>query len=118
MFTDPQTITTDGAFNNLPRVSSQGRASTYESADGGLTLSIAHTNGKRTRSVVRLDRKKVASDPLNPSTNRPYSFSTYLVVDCPVNVGFTDDELQSNIEALVAKISEEGFLAKFLGQES
>lgn len=118
MFTDPQSVTIDGTPISLPRVSVGNRTATYESGAGTHTMSISHTNGKRTRSVVRLEVSKNAADPFNPSTNRPYSMSTYLVVDAPPNVGFTDAELEDIVLGLTTKIEEAGFLAKFLGQES
>lgn len=118
MFTDPQSVTIDGVTTPLPRVSSQGRASTYEAPNGDLTLSITHVNGKRSRSVVRIDHSKVASDPFNPSTLRPYNMSAYLVVNSPLNVGYTDAELEKIVAGLLAKAGSAGFLTKFLGQES
>lgn len=118
MYTDPQSVTIDASPVSLPRVSTQGRTSIYESADGALTLTISHVNNKRTRSVARLDRRKTSTDPLNPSTMRPYSMSTYLVIDTPLNVGFTDAEIESDAQGLIDLVGAEGFLTKFLGQES
>lgn len=118
MFSDPQTISIDGETTNLPRVSTQGRTSTYESASGDLTLIISHTNGKRSRSVIRVNNNKVAPDSLNPATNKPYTMSTYLVVDTPLNVGYTDEELRVHIQGLIDLVGTSGFLDKFLGQES
>lgn len=118
MFADPQTVTIDGSPITLPRVSTQGRTSTYESADGAYTFTISHVNGKRCRSVVRIDHNKIAADVLNPQTQRPYSMSTYLVVDTPLNVGFTDAEIANDVSGLLAAVGSAGFLDKFLGQES
>lgn len=118
MFADPQTINIDGESMNLPRVSTQGRTSVYESASGDLTLIINHVNGKRARSIVRVNHSKVAPDSFNPSTNKPYTMSTYLVVDSPLNIGYTDAELRSHIEGLIDLVGTPGFLDKFLGQES
>lgn len=117
MFADPQSVMIDTTPVSLPRVSMQGRSGVYESADGALTLTISHANNKRARSVVRLDRKKVGADALNPATNKQYTSSVYMVVDYPFT-GFTDAELTLDIDALVTLISGSGFTAKFLGQES
>lgn len=116
MFADPQSITIDAVATSLPKVSASGRTGVYESADGNLMLTISHTNGKRQRSVVRIDHKKVGSDPLNPTTNKPYGSSVYLVVDQPV-VGYTDAELKSIAKGLTALVND-AFLTRFLGQES
>lgn len=118
MLTDPQSITYDGSATSLPRVSVQGRSSTYESADGSLKLTVSHTNGKRERSEVRLDHTKVSSDPLFPSQNKPYSLSVYGVVNRPLNTGYTDAEAQLVYDALTALMANATFKAKFLGQES
>lgn len=118
MFTDPQSVTVNAVAVPLPRVSTNGRTSIYENASGDLTLTLAHSNGKRSRSVVRLDRQKTAADPLNPANFRPYSTSKYLVCDSPLNIGFTDLELQYDILALTGLVNGTGWLAKFLGQES
>lgn len=118
MFTDPQSVTLDGATISLPRVSTRDRASTYETPNGDLTMNITHTNGKRSRSTVRFDHSKVASDPFNPATNRPYSMSAYITVDTPLNVGYTDEEASKVVAALLAKMQTSGFLLKLLGQES
>lgn len=118
MFTDPQSLVLEGVSTTLPRVSTQGRTSTYESASGDLTLIISHTNGKRSRSVIRVNSNKVAPDSFNPSSNKPYTMSAYLVVDTPLNIGYTDEELRVHIEGLLDLVGSPGFLTKFLGQES
>lgn len=117
MFTDPQSVVINAVPVSLPRVSMQGRSGTYESADGALTLTISHANNKRARSVVRLDRKKVGADALNPATNKQYTSSVYLVVDYPFT-GFTDTELSHDVKGITDLFDGAGFTAKFLGQES
>lgn len=118
MFADPQPVILDGTTINLPRVSSQGRSSTYETPNGDLTMTISHQNGKRSRSTIRFDHSKVSSDPFNPATQRPYSMSVYMTVDTPLNVGYTDAEASVVVNSFLAKAASTGFLAKFLGQES
>lgn len=118
MLTDPQSITYNGVATSLPRVSTAGRSSTYESADGSLRLTVTHTNGRRERSEIRIDHTKVSSDPLFPSQNKPYSLSVYGVVNRPLNTGYTDAEAQLVYDALVGLMADTTFKAKFLGQES
>lgn len=118
MLSDPQSITYNGAATSLPRVSTQGRSSTYESSDGSLRLTVTHTNGRRERSEVRLDHTKVSSDPLFPSQNKPYNMTVYGVVNRPLNLGYTDAEAQLVYDALIGLMTDATFKAKFLGQQS
>lgn len=117
MLSDPQSVTIGTTPVSLPRVSVGDRKATYESADGSKTLNISHVNGKRSRSVVRLDDSKMASDPANPSINKQVGASVYTVVDAPPT-GYTDAELTDLVKANTTLINSTGFLAKFLGQES
>lgn len=117
MFSDPLSVTVNSVATPLPKVAANGRSGVYESADGALSLTISHTNNKRTRSVVRIDRKKVGADALNPATNKQYVSAAYLVLDHPFT-GFTDDELRFDAVALADLIKSSGFIAKVLGQES
>lgn len=114
---DTQSVVVNTVTVPLAKVSMNGRASQYENADGSLKLTISHSNGNRNRSVVRLDRKKVGADALNPATNKQYIESTYLVTDSPLT-GFTDDELRYDIVAIADLIKSTGWTARFLGQES
>lgn len=117
MLSDPQSVTIGTTPVSLPRVSVGDRRAVYENATNDYTLSISHTNGKRSRSVVRLDNSKIAVDPANPSTNKPYSASAYFVVDSPP-VGYTDTELTDICKGVLTLAQSTGFLAKWLGQES
>lgn len=117
MFSDPQTVTIATVAKTLPRVAQNGRSAVYENADGTLALTISHSNAKRSRSVVRLDRKMIGTDALNPATNKQYAESVYFVADYPLT-GFTDAEISADIIGLCDLIKSSGFAAKFLGQES
>ncbi len=117
MFTDPLSVTYNAVATPLPRVDSGNRRALYESADDALRLTIAHTNGKRQRSELRLDHQKNVADPLNPSVYRPVNASLYLVANRPV-VGYTDAEVQLIMDALLGFIGVSGNKTKFLGQES
>lgn len=117
MFSDPQSITINSVPVSLPRVALNGRSGVYESADGALVLTISHSNNKRTRSVVRLDRKAIGADALNPSTNKQYTSSAYLVMDYPFT-GVDDTTLSNDVKGLLALIQGTGFITRVLGQES
>lgn len=114
---DPQTVTIDGTPVSLPNVARPGRSGIYESADGNLTLTISHVNGKRARSVVRLDRKKIVADPLIATTNRQVSWSVQFVIDQPL-YGPTDAELTSDMDGLIGLVDNASFKARFVGGES
>lgn len=118
MFADPQTITVNAVAKTLPRVSTADRSGTYEDQANGLTLKISHVNGKsRTRRTVRFDVTKIAADPLLDGVSRPYSMSTYIVVDIPV-VGFSTTEVTQNVQALVDYLDTVANLNKLVAGES
>lgn len=119
MFSDPQSVTVAATPVSLPRISSGDRKGTFRNADGSLSLSISHADGKRERSLIRLDRSKIGVDVLDPSRSRPYAASVWMVVDAPLNgVGFTDTELSDDIKALCALITNGTFIARILGKEA
>lgn len=119
MLSDPQSVTYNGASVSLPLISRTGRASTYASADGSLTLDIAHTvRNSREQSLVKLTQKKVTADPLIPANNRPYNMTVHVVVNRPYDMGYTDAEAQLVYDALVALVGGSTFKGKILGGES
>jgi hypothetical protein len=99
-FADPQTILTQ----SLPRTSSGPNTGTFTKDDGTRTLDVAHQYGRRTRRVIKFVDTKTAADPLNPTTNRPYSMSVSLVVDVPV-FGYTVAEEKIIVDGLVAYLT-------------
>lgn len=117
MFADPQSVTINTVAIPLPLIARNGRSGVYSTSDGSLTLTISHANAKRTRSVVRIDRKKVGADALNPSTNKQYVFSTYIVIDKPFT-GFTETEMLNDVVGLLDLAKTSGFVSKVLGQQS
>lgn len=117
MFTDPQSVTISGAAKSLPRIAVGNRSAVYESQDGALTLTVSHTNNKRTRSVVRFDRKLVGPDALNPATNKQYNSAVYMVVDTPFT-GIDDATVKADITGFLAYLGTAGLIDKLLGQES
>lgn len=118
-FADPQAIKISGVTTSLPRISTGKNESTYQSADGLITLKAASQYGKRTRQTIRLDLSKITADPFVPAQNMKVGTSIYLVFDSPV-AGYTDAELKAAydgfIEALQATSSK--LITQLLGGES
>lgn len=100
MFSDPQSLTINAVATSLPRVSVAGSAATYMSGDGNLVLNTSHTRKKRKRSVVRVDQKKIATDPLIADRNVENSMSVYLVIDAPLNGAFSSTEQKYLVDSL------------------
>lgn len=118
MFSDPQSITISGAAKSLPRVSSGDFTGQFTASDGAYTLSVKHTSGKRERSVVRLDTRKIGANPLDPTKNLPYAASVYVVLDAPAqSSGFSSVELEDLAKGLVAYLTAAN-VTKFVGKES
>lgn len=103
-FADPQSVTINAVAVSLPRVSSGQSDGAFQSADGLVRLSVAHSYGKRNRRTIRLQQSKVTADPFIPSQNVKVSMSTYIVVDTP-NAGFTVTEAKNVVDALVAYLT-------------
>lgn len=118
MFADPQSITISGTANSLPRVSSGEFTGQFRTSDGARNLTVKHTAGKRDRSVIRLDTKKLGSNPLDPTKNLPYTSGVYVVLDAPAGgQGFTSTELEDQVKALAAYLTAAN-VTKFVGKES
>lgn len=118
MFSDPQTITVATVAKTLPRVSSGDFTGQFRASDGAYVLSVKHTTGKRDRSVVRVDQRKIGANPLDPTKNLPYTASVYVVLDAPAGfTGFTSTELEDLVKAQVAYLSAAN-VTKFVGKES
>jgi hypothetical protein len=118
MFSDPQSVTISGAAKSLPRVSSGDFTGMFRTSDGAYTMNVKHTSNKRDRSVIRLDTRKVGSNPLDPSKNLPYTASVYLVVDSPAQTsGFTSVELEDLVKGLTGYLTAAN-VTKFVGKES
>jgi hypothetical protein len=117
MFADPQTVTINAIAKSLARTESGDHGGGFESAVDGLVLSINHALARRYRSTVRLDVSKISSDPLVPSTNRPYSMSVYLVMDVPPQ-GFSTAEITYNLKGLTDWIGTAANQTRFVNHES
>lgn len=100
-FADPQTVTINAVAQTLARTSSGTNSGVFTKDDGSVKETISHTYGKRTRRMIRLDHKKIAADPLQPSTNTQFSMSCYFVADVPLT-GYTVVEQKQIVDALTA----------------
>lgn len=118
-FSDPQSITISAATSSLPRIFVEKNESRYSSADGLIDLSAAHTYGRRTRRVLRVDHSKITADPFLPAENREVSMSNYIVFDIPT-VGYTNAEVKAVYTGFktLYTASSDALIDKVLGGES
>lgn len=88
----------------------------YSTSDGLQEMKITHNKGSRTRSEVRLDLYTTYTDP---STGLVSLVSTacYMVLNRPI-AGFSNAQLQGQINALCALMGASANQLKFLGLES
>jgi len=119
-FADPLSITISPApAAPLPRISVGDDTSEYRSSDGLITLSASHNYGKRTRRVLRLDTRKITTDPFRPTENVEVSMSHYMVFDLPP-AGYTAAEALEAYRGLKTLYSatSDAMIVKLLGGES
>lgn len=118
-FADPQSITISGSANSLPRTGSADNSGTFTKDDANLRLQMKHSYAKRNRSVIRLDHRKVAADPLIAAQNLLYSMSISIIVDRPP-VGYSPTEVKAVLDGFLANLaaSSGANTIKFLGGES
>jgi hypothetical protein len=129
MFADPQSVTVSdlngGSAISLPRIIDEALRSVYRSNDGLVTLTISHapkgtpgTANYRVSSMIRLDTKVLAADPLNADRSIYQSASVWTVIDRP-EFGFTVAQLVARATALVTLLSASTYAAvtKLAGQE-
>jgi len=67
-------------------------SSVYKTSTGKDVLTVSTQNKNRNRTIVRLDRSKIAANPFDAEINQAYSFSTYQVFDWP-KLGVTSAEV-------------------------
>jgi hypothetical protein len=117
---DPQSVTIGSAVS-LPRIGQSIDSGVFQSADGLVTATVSHskTNGKRRRTVVRLDHRKIAPTPFDSSVNAEYSMSTYTVIDWP-SVGYTVAEAKQVVDGLTNYLlsGTPSITSKVLGREA
>lgn len=113
---DPQTVTINAVPKTCARVEGSGTKSIYRTADEAVTLTVSHqkTKNARTRRMIRLDQRVVASDPLT-SENEYKDLGVYLVIDQP-DYGFSDTEIDYAVQALNTHL-DSTLNAKVLGGE-
>jgi len=117
MFSDPQSVTVNGAAKSMPRVENDGKKSVYQMNDETFKLIISHqpTGSDRVRSMVRIDQRAVVADPLT-SVNDYETLTYYVVVDRP-SVGFTSAQLGYLVAGLNTWLDSTA-VGKLFGQES
>lgn len=117
---DPQSVTINAVATPLPRITSQGSEATYATADGAAKLRVSHTNGRNgsSRHLIRLEQKKVATDPL-VSVTQEVTGSVHVVIDMP-KFGFTQTDKLELVKALNAYLAAGTYanVIKILGNES
>ena len=105
--TDPQKFKeVAGTEVEAPRVAAGDHESVYASSDGlnKLTVSTKETSAGRYRHLVRIDIKKLTTNPFEEAKKQYVSMSTYVVIDRPES-GFTVTEALKAVEGLVGLIS-------------
>jgi len=120
MFSDPQSLTINAVATPVPKTSVNGSSSVYTDATGNITMTISHNRDKRQRSVIRIEQKKVAADPLLADRNVPTNQTVYLVVNRPTNGLFSPTETKYIVDALTAFLtaSAGANAVKFIAGES
>lgn len=114
---DPQSVTIDGTAFSLPRLPGQAGRQPYTSSDGMTSLVILQSNGKRKRSAVRIEKRKVVTDPITGLSSYGDA-AVYVMFDRPL-VGFSNDELAKIFVGLSAALtaSTNALTLKVLGGE-
>ncbi len=117
-FSDPQSVTINAVAQSLPRISSNGGASEYQKDDASYKLTVSRIAGKRRRYMVRLDARKIATDPLVSANNREYTAAAYTVIDAPpTGLGYTNAELRDIVLGLTGWLTSTNVL-KVVGNEN
>lgn len=120
--TDPQKFKeVAGTEVTAPRVSTGNFQSVYETSDGlnVLSVSTSTSNASRKRHLVRIDTKKLITNPFEETKKQNVSMSAYVVIDRPES-GFTVAEAKKLVEGLVGLLSASTYslTEKVLGSES
>lgn len=116
---DPQTITINAVANSLARIGFGENSGRFRKDDTTVELAISHQYGSRTRRVMRIDHRKIATDPLVPTVNVPYNMNFYIVLDVP-KVGYTIAEQKQVIDGFITYLnaSSGAKITQLLGGES
>jgi hypothetical protein len=116
--TDPQSLVIGANTRTLARTSTSASSSVYTDLDNGVEFVVSTQTGKRRRTSIRENNKKIAADPIT-AVNKEISSSVYIVIDGPIT-GFTRTELKDQVLALATWCStgSAANLLKALGGES
>jgi hypothetical protein len=114
-FSDPQTINAQ----TCNRIAFGDNKGAFRTTAGDYLLSFEHTYGKRNRHTVSFRSDKIGVDPLQPTSNAPYSMTARFIVDVPP-AGYTAIEMAAISQSLLTYLSASSFSAanKLLGGES
>lgn len=117
-FADPQSVTINATPISLARTEFGASKGTFTSSDGTLALTISHVAGARgsARRLLRLQTRKIASDPLT-STNMEVTGSAHVVLDMP-RAGFSMTDQKDLLKALSVLIADATVSTKFIGGEA
>lgn len=85
----------------------------FGSADANYELTVSHSRNSRSRHMVKLSQRKVATDPLLPSVNKEYSQSVHVVIDHP-RQGFSSTEIVALTDVFVKYLSTVGLTTKLV----
>jgi hypothetical protein len=119
-FADPQSVTVNTVAQSMPRISTSGKQSVYQKADGTYTLTLSHQGSKvagkdRIRSMARIDNKAIVADPLT-AVNDYDTLSCYVVIDRPV-YGFDTTATHNLVAGFIAWLTN-ATVDKLFGQET
>jgi hypothetical protein len=120
MLSDPISITVNAVAQSMPRVSSNGLASTYKKSDGTFRFEVTHapfTRDKknRVRSLVKFFKRAIVADPLT-SVNDWEELGISMQIDRP-EVGFSSTEVDQ-VWAGLKTFLDTTMIGKLYGQES
>lgn len=120
MFGDPQEITYLTLDKIMARVKIDSKnnvsSATYATPDETFLLHISHTrSGGRTRTLVKVDFKKIVADPLTEAND--FDFLSYQQVWDRPDFGFTQAELIGLTNALKAWTTDTA-LGQLYGRET
>lgn len=115
---DPLSIVIGSDTISLPRVVWADNRSQFRSANGDVRFSLSHQYGRRQRSLIRLDKDKVAPDPFIPAQSRKIGASLYIVFDRP-DTGFSNDDMYEMFDGYrdLITASDDAMIEKVLGGE-
>lgn len=118
MFSEPQSVTLDGAAKSLNRLNFTANGSEFATADTSVRMSIQHILGRRHRHTIRLKKDSLVANPLVSGQNINQSISVLLTVDVPP--GYDTAAAKDAVKGLLANLtaSTDANITKLVGGES